>query len=214
MRSLILLLAALAPTAALADAARLTQWWTGSFTNAEQVRANSAPGEPVAEELTRTRREMRVERVIAPQLGENAVLLHEYKAPEMAVAHRARVYVLTNLPDGRIRAVQHFFRDGPTYDRAPTTAARVATMKTSDFNFFPGCDLFFSFDAATGRYAGGMPVRTCVYEHLSDGFVYAEFDQFVWPDAVWYRDRSIKVATGTVRGSIDGFTYLRFRRVP
>lgn len=209
MRALALLLA-LTPTPALADAAQLADWWAGRFDNAAQVAANSAVGEPDVPELTRTARRMTVERVLAPQLGAVVLLLHEYKAPNMAVANRARVYVLKDLPDGRVRAVQHFFRDGPTYDRKPSDAAAVAAMKPTGFNFVSGCDLFFTFSAATGRYAGGMEARTCVYEHPTDGFVYAEFDQFVWPRAMWYRDRSVKIGSGKERGSIDGFAYLRF----
>jgi CpeT/CpcT family (DUF1001) len=212
MRALALLLA-LAPAPALADAAQLADWWSGNYDNRAQVAANSAAGEPDVPELTRTARRMTIERVTAPKLGAVVVLLHEYKAPDMGVANRARVYVLKDLPDGRVRAVQHFFKDGPTYDRKPTDAAAVAAMTPGDFNFYPGCDLFFTLDAKTGRYAGGMPSRTCVYEHATDGFVYAEFDQFIWPRATWYRDRSVRIASGTVRGSIDGFSYLRFGKI-
>ncbi len=206
MRMLAAALLASMPAPALADAAELAAWWTGRYDNSAQL----VEGRANVPELTTTARRMTVERVNAPLLGAFVVLLHEYKAPDMAVANRARVYVIKDLPDGRVRAVQHFFRDGPTYDRKPTDAAAVAAMKPGDFNFYPGCDLFFSFDKAAARYAGGMPARTCVYEHATDGFVYAEFDQFIWPGETWYRDRSIKVATGTVRGSIDGFAYLRF----
>ncbi len=191
----------------------LADWWVGTYDNSSQVAANSAPSVPDVPELTRTARRMTLERVTAPQLGDVVLLLHEYKAPAMATAHRARVMVLKDLGDDRIRAVQHFFKDGPTYDRKPTDAATVAAMKGEDFNFYPGCDLFFTFNPKAGRYEGGMPSRTCVYEHATDGFVYAEFDQFIWPRATWYRDRSVKIATGTVRGSIDGFAYLRFGKV-
>ena len=207
------LLLVLMPAPVLADATQLADWWSGRFDNSAQLAANSAAGQPNVPELTRTARRITVERVVAPQLGGVVLLLHEYKAPDMTVANRARVYVLKDLPDGRVRAVQHFFKTGPTYDRKPTGAVAVAAMKPADFNFYPGCDLFFTLDAVTGRYAGGMASRTCVYEHATDGFVYAEFDQFVWPRANWYRDRSVKVATGTVRGSIDGFTYLRFGKI-
>ena len=209
MKFLALLLAAV-PAPASADATQLANWWSGRFDNSVQIAANSAAQLPDVPELTRTARRMTLERVVAPQLGAVVLLLHEYKAPDVGIANRARVYVLKDMPDGRVRAIQHFFKDGPTYDRKPTDAAAVAAMVPADFNFYPGCDLFFTFDAATGRYAGGMATRTCVYEHPTDGFVYAEFDQFVWPTATWYRDRSVKVATGTVRGSIDGFAYLRF----
>ena len=212
MRAFVLLLA-LAPAPALADAAQLADWWTGVFDNHAQVTANSAPGEPDVPELSRTARRTTVERIAAPKLGAVVVLLHAYKAPDMAIANRARVYVLKDLPDGRVRAVRHFFKDGQTYDRKPTDALAVAAKAPGDFNFYPDCDMFFAFDAKAGRYTGGMPSRMCVYEHATDGFVYAEFDQFVWPRATRYRDRSVKVATGTVRGSIDGFAYLRFRKI-
>jgi CpeT/CpcT family (DUF1001) len=209
---LLALLLALAPAPAFADAAQLADWWTGSFDNRAQVAANSAPGEPDVPELTRTARRMTIERLNMPALGPVVVLLNEYKAPVMGIANRSRVYVLMNLPDGRVRAVQHFFTDAPTYDRKPVTAAMATAMPPSAFRLFPGCDLFFTYNAKTGRYEGGMPPRTCIYEHATDGFVYAEFDQFVWPRAAWYRDRSVKIATGATRGSIDGFAYLRFNK--
>lgn len=212
MRALALLLA-LVPAPAFANAAQFSDWWTGTFDNRAQIAANSAPGEPHVPELTRTARTITVERLNMPALGPVVMLLNEYKAPYMGIANRSRVYVLKDLPDGRIRAVQHFFTDAPTYDRKPVTAAMATAMKPEAFRLVPGCDLFFTFDAKTGRYEGSMPPRTCVYEHATDGFVYAEFDQFVWPRATWYRDRSVKVVSGATRGSIDGFAYLRFGKV-
>ena len=57
-----------------------------------------------------------------------------------------------------------------------------------------------------------MP-RTCEYEHPGDGMVYAEFDMILWPNALWYRDRSRRVANHTIRGEIDGFNWLRFDKI-
>ena len=198
------------PAVTIPDARQLADWWIGRYDNRAQITANTALGQPDVPELTRTARTLTIERIAAPQLGDTVVLLQEYKAPDMTLANRSRVYVLRDQPDGRVRAVQHFFFSGPTYDRKPVDAAAVRLMKPADFTLSPGCDLYFGFDAATERWGGGMSPRTCVYEHAVDGFVYAEFDQFIGPRETWYRDRSVKVATATERGSIDGFTYLRF----
>ncbi len=210
---LLAVLLALLPAPALADAAQLADWWAGTFDNRAQIAANSVPGEPDVPELTRTARTKTIERLNMPTLGPVVVLLNEYKTADGGVANRSRVFVLQDLPDGRVRAIQHFFTDAPTYDRKPVTAAMATALTPTSFRLVPGCDLFFTFDARFGRYAGGMPPRTCVYEHAVDGFVYAEYDQLVWPRETWYRDRSVKIVTGTERGSIDGFAYLRFRKV-
>ncbi len=211
---LLALLLALAPAPALADAAQLADWWTGKYNNSAQVTVNSTAGEPDVPELTRTARTMTIERLNMPTMGPVVVLLNEYKTADGGIANRSRVYVLKDLPDGRVRAIQHFFTDAPTYDRKPVTAAMATAMKPDSFRLVPGCDLFFTFDAKAGLYTGGMPPRTCVYEHANDGFVYAEYDQFVWQRATWYRDRSVKIASGATRGSIDGFAYLRFGKLP
>ena len=205
---------ALLPAPAFADVAQLANWWTGNFSSGAQVAANSVSGQPDVPELTRTLRQMTIERVIAPQLGQTGLSFHEHKAPDMAVASRARAYVNKDLPDGRVRAVQHFSRVGPTYNRKSVTAAAVPAMQSGDFTLAPRCDLFFAFNAGTGRYEGGMSPRTCVYEHAVDGFVYAESDQFIRPTETLYRDRSIKIATGGVRGSIEGFAFPRFGKTP
>jgi hypothetical protein len=201
-----------APLAARPSAREIADWWTGSWDNAAQLAANAALGLPPAPEITTTARRITVERLAMPQLGAHVVLLQEYKAPDLAKANRSRVYVLREEADGRVRAVQHFFTTGPTYDRAPVDPAMVVKMGAKDFTLVPGCDLFFVWDAKNARYHGAMAPRACEYRHETDGMVYAEFDQLLWPGHFWYRDRSVKIPSGVERGAIDGFQYLRFAR--
>jgi CpeT/CpcT family (DUF1001) len=208
---LLVLLVAM-PVAARPSAAEIADWWTGTWDNAAQLAANAALGLPPAPEITTTARRIPVERLAMPQLGEHVVLLQEYKAPDMAKANRSRVYVLRAEADGRVRAVQHFFTSGPTYDREPVDPAAVVRMQPKDFTLVPTCDLFFVWDAKHGRYHGAMAPRACEYRHETDGMVYAEFDQFIWPGHFWYRDRSVKIPSGVERGAIDGFQYLRFAK--
>jgi hypothetical protein len=86
-------------------------------------------------------------------------------------------------------------------------------MKRSDFTRQTGCDLFFTWDQTRQRFKGGMKARQCQYDHPTSGPVYAEFDMILDANRLWYRDRSIKRGDGTIRGEIDGFSWLRFDRL-
>ena len=63
-----------------------------------------------------------------------------------------------------------------------------------------------------GRWRGSMDPMACKYPQGSDGIVYAEFDMLLQPDGLWYRDRSIRTRDGSIRGEIDGFSWLLFDR--
>ena len=101
--------------------------WQGAFHNRRQVAASLARGGPPAPELTREPRTMVVERLVAPQLGEVVLYFQEFRAGTPRLAHRQRVVVLRVDPQrGQVRAEQLFFRGGPTDDRPPLEASRVA----------------------------------------------------------------------------------------
>lgn len=157
---------------------------------------------------------MRVHRLDAPQLGEHVLFYEEMRATRPGVAHRQRVVVLVEDPErGCPRARQLFFRTGPTYDRPPMEAAAVARMAPGDFQHVAGCDLYFSHEVSLDRYRGAMLPGACRYEHPVDGPVYAEFAMLLYPDQLWYRDRSLRLGDGSVRGEIDGFSWILFDRV-
>ncbi len=188
--------------------------WQGAFHNRRQVAASLARGGPPAPELTREPRTMVVERLVAPQLGEVVLYFQEFRAGTPRLAHRQRVVVLRVDPQrGQVRAEQLFFRGGPTYDRPPLEAARVAALGPEDFERHPGCDLFFVAEPALDRFRGRMDPGACRYHHPQDGEVCAEFEMLLLPDQLWYRDRSLRLADGTVRGEIDGFSWLLFDRM-
>lgn len=127
-------------------------------------------------------------------------------------AHRQRVVSLEwDAKRGQVRARQLFFR-GARYDREALDPARVAKMTCDEFNLArPFCDLWFTWEREYDRYRGAMQPRTCVSEHETDGMVTAEFEMLLYGSELWYRDRSIKV-DGTIRGEIDGFSWLLFTR--
>lgn len=187
--------------------------WQGSFHNRRQVAANMARGGPAAPELTRELRTLVVERLQAPQLGEVVLYFQEFRASAPQLAHRQRVVVLRHDPDrGAVRAEQLFFRGGPTYDRSPLAASLVQGLAPEAFDRHPGCDLFFAAEPAFDRFRARMDPGACRYRHPQDGEVCAEFEMLLPPDQLWYRDRSLRLADGSVRGEIDGFSWLLFDR--
>ena len=187
--------------------------WQGSFHNRRQVVASLARGGPVAPELTRELRSMEVERLQAPQLGEVVLYFQEFRASAPHLAHRQRVVVLREDPGrGSIRAEQLFFRGGPTYDRPPLAASLVQTLGPEAFDRHPGCDLYVEAEPALDRFRARMDPGACRYRHPQDGEVCADFEMLLHPDQLWYRDRSLRLADGSVRGEVDGFSWLLFDR--
>jgi hypothetical protein len=194
-----------------AQVEEMARWWTGAHSNERQATAETAPRWP---EETQTARDMRVWRVDAPAIGPVVLFLEESKADDPGRVHRQRVHSLVwDEARKQVRVEQLFFKTGPTYDRAPKDPSRVAGMTRADFDHVARCDLYFSYDAARERYKGGMDARACTYTHEVSGPVYAEFDQIIAANDLWYRDRSIKVPSNDIRGEIDGFGWLRFERI-
>ncbi|MCP9833561.1 MULTISPECIES: CpcT/CpeT family chromophore lyase [unclassified Cyanobium] len=187
--------------------------WQGAFHNQRQVAATLARGGQVAPELTRELRTLEVERLEAPQLGAVVLYFQEFRASAPQLAHRQRVVVLRVDPQrGVVRAEQLFFQGGPTYDRPPLGTVRVQTLGPEAFDRHPGCDLFFEAEPAHGRFRARMDPGACRYRHPQDGEVCADFEMLLYPDQLWYRDRSLRLADGSVRGEVDGFSWLLFDR--
>ena len=188
--------------------------WTGSFNNHRHIALNAQWGGPVAPEISSETREMFVWRLDMPELGDTVLYFEEYKATEPGTAHRQRVTALKwDEKYGQVRAIQYFFRQGPGYDRKPLAPETVAKMSRADFDHVARCDLFFLWDEKNQRYQGSMKRYACTYDHFTSGMVFAEFDMLLYPDQLWYRDRSIKLSDNEIRGEIDGFSYLRFDRL-
>ncbi len=185
--------------------------WVGRYDNHRLVASNMALGEPIAPEFTREKRELTVERLNAPQFGKTILYLEEYRQSQPQVAHRQRVMSLVwDETFKKVRLLQYFFKSGSTYDRKPLKAEAVAKMLITDFERIDRCDLFFELDEKNKRYRAGMIPRACTYEHPTDGPVYADYEMLLYPNQMWYRDRSIKEKSGAIRGEIDGFSWLRF----
>jgi hypothetical protein len=185
--------------------------WVGRFDNARQVEASLARGGAPTPELTREHRSMEVVRLNAPQLGEVVLYLQECRATVPQRAHRQRLMRL-RVEDEGVLAEQLFFREGPTYDRPLLPAERVAGLAEEAFMRFPGCDLHFCFEPQFNRWRGSMAPGTCRYHHPEDGEVCAEFAMLLGGDQLWYRDRSLRLRDGSIRGEIDGFSWLLFDR--
>lgn len=189
--------------------------WPGCFDNARQVAATLARGGPAAPELPRERRWLEVQRLDAPQLGDAVLYLQEFRASQPELAQRQRVLVL--VWDGErqaVRAQQLFFAGGPTYDRPPLAAGEVAVLPPEAFVRHPGCDLFFRWEEEHRRWRAAMVPAACRYCHPGDGEVTAEYEMLLQEGQLWYRDRSLRVADGSVRGEINGFSWLLFDRRP
>jgi 2-C-methyl-D-erythritol 4-phosphate cytidylyltransferase len=193
----------------------IARLWLGRFDNRRQVQVSLARGGTPAPELTREHRSLEVVRLEAPQLGEVVLYLQECRATAPGLAHRQRVMRL--VPDagaGLVRAEQLFFREGPTYDRPLLPAERVCALEETAFVRHPGCDLFFRFEEAHNRWRGAMRPGTCRYPHPRDGEVCAEFAMLLSENQLWYRDRSLRLRDGGIRGEVDGFSWLLFDRLP
>jgi hypothetical protein len=193
---------------------RLASWWTGAFSNERQALNDRLQAEPDWPESVRLLRDMRVRRLDAPAIGPVVLYLEEIKSDQPDKAHRQRVMTFNwKAETGEIEVEQLFFSTELAYDRHFIPAEDVARMKRADFTRAPGCDLFFAWDAARQRFKGGMRPRACQYVHPGSGEVFAEFDMILDRHRLWYRDRSIRIPGGAVRGEIDGFSWLRFDRL-
>jgi hypothetical protein len=197
--------------AAIEQFARL---WVGSFSNERQINIDRLQNEPDYPESVRLLRNMRVQRLNAPAIGPLVLYLEEIKTEQPDKAHRQRVMTFNWKADtNEIEVEQLFFSTELAYDRHFIPASDVEKMKRTDFSRERGCDLFFAWDKVRRRFKGGMRARACQYYHPTSGPVYAEFDMILDANRLWYRDRSIKRGDGTIRGEIDGFSWLRFDRL-
>ncbi len=201
-----------------ADGADLLQtfadYWTGSFSNERQARAERLNREPDYPEAVRLVRDMRVHRLDAPAIGDVVLFLEEIRTDQPQLAHRQRVMsLLWRESTGEIEVEQLFTSLDQAYDRPFLPPGEVAQLRRADLFPVAECNLFFRWEPENERFKGGMRPRACRYEHPQSGPVYAEFDMVLDRHRLWYRDRSIKLADGSIRGEIDGFSWLRFDRL-
>ncbi|MEB3168521.1 MAG: CpcT/CpeT family chromophore lyase [Synechococcaceae cyanobacterium] len=211
------------PTA-LAAVNTVAQLWCGRFDNSRQVQANLARGGPAMPELSREHRALEVVRLAAPQLGSVVLYLQECRETVPLRAHRQRVMRLRPAPaagadaahgsGGMVLVEQLFFGDGPTYDRPLLAADQVAGLGEEAFQRYPGCDLLVWQEPALQRWRGEMRPGACRYQHPIDGEVCAEFAMLLSEGQHGYRDRSLRLADGSIRGEVDGFSWLLFDRLP
>ena len=193
---------------------RFAEYWTGAFSNELQVASEINSLDPEYPEAARLNRDIRVHRLEAASIGDPVLYLEEIKMDQPDKAHRQRVMTFVwREGSGEIEVQQLFFSPELSYDRPFLAPEEVSRMRREDFAQAPGCNLFFTWDEALQRFKGGMRPRQCRYEHPVSGPVYAEFDMILDRDRLWYRDRSIKIADGAIRGEIHGFSWLRFDRL-
>ncbi len=189
-------------------------YWTGAFSNERQALAERLNREPDYAEAVRLVRDMRVHRLDAPRIGEIVLFLEEVKTDRPKLAHRQRVMTLKWLEStGEIEVEQLFTSLEQAYDRPFMPPEGVANMSREDFFLVAECNLFFRWEPDKTRFKGGMRPQACRYEHPESGPVYAEFDMLLDRHRLWYRDRSIRLSDHSIRGEIDGFSWLRFDRL-
>ncbi|MEM7706422.1 MAG: CpcT/CpeT family chromophore lyase [Pseudomonadota bacterium] len=193
---------------------RFIGYWVGSFSNERQVLLHQDRLVPEFPELVRLSRDMRVHRLKGSELGDAVLFLQEIKADEPTLAHRQRIMTFEWLEESQeVHVIQHFFAAELTYDRPLMDASAAAALKAKDFTLASGCDLYFQWEADLKRFKGGMRPQACKYEHPVSGPVYAEFDMILTRHRLLYRDRSMMISDGSIRGEIDGFSWLRFDRL-
>ncbi len=193
---------------------RFANHWSGAFSNERQVKSEQLNREPDYPEAVRLLRDMRVYKIDAPAIGEQVLFLEEVKSSRPDVAHRQRVMsLLWHEGTREIEVEQLFLSLDQAYDRPLMPAAEVQRLRRTDLFLVSECNLFFKWEPEHSRFKGGMRPRACQYTHPQSGPVYAEFDMLLDRHRLWYRDRSIKIGDGAVRGEIDGFSWLRFDRL-
>ena len=189
-------------------------YWTGAFSNERQARAERLNREPDYPEAVRLVRDMRIHRLDAPAIGELVLFLEEVKTDRPQLAHRQRVMTLSwRESSGEIEVEQLFTSLDQAYDRPFMPPGEAERLSREDLFPVAECNLFFRWEPENARFKGGMRPRACRYEHPQSGPVYAEFDMVLDRHRLWYRDRSIKLEDGSIRGEIDGFSWLRFDRL-
>ena len=189
-------------------------YWTGAFSNERQARAERLNREPDYPEAVRLVRDMRVHRLDAPAIGDIVLFLEEIKTDQPQLAHRQRVMTLSwRESSGEIEVEQLFTSLDQAYDRPFMPPGEAERLSREDLFPVAECNLFFRWEPENARFKGGMRPRACRYEHPQSGPVYAEFDMVLDRHRLWYRDRSIKLEDGSIRGEINGFSWLRFDRL-
>lgn len=193
---------------------RFADYWTGAFSNERQVSADKLNREPDYPESVRLVRDMRVHRLDAPSIGDVVLFLEEIKTDQPQLAHRQRIMsLLWHESTKEIEVEQLFLSLDQAYDRPLLPPEDAQQLRRDELFPVPECNLFFRWDAQKARFKGGMRPRACRYEHPQSGPVYAEFDMVLDRHRLWYRDRSIKLEDGSIRGEIHGFSWLRFDRL-
>ena len=189
-------------------------YWTGAFSNERQAKTELLNREPDYPEAVRLVRDMRIHRLDAPAIGDLVLFLEEVKTDQPKLAHRQRVMsLLWRESTGEIEVEQLFTSLEQAYDRPLIPPEEVERLNRNDLFPVAECNLFFRWEPDRERFKGGMRPQACRYQHPQSGPVYAEFDMMLDRHRLWYRDRSIKLADGSVRGEIDGFSWLRFDRL-
>ena len=210
----------LASGTALADAPApqkmlrdIEEQWIGAFDNHTQVRANLDRMGAMGPELSRERRQLKVVRIDAPQLGDRVLFFEEYRATQPGTANRQRVVSLVfDEKRQQVRARQLFF-NGAKHGRALLDPAVVARMPLAEFDLSrPSCDLWFRWEAAHERYRGAMDPGACISKDTSDGGSYIDYEMLLTGGELWYRDRTLRASDDTVRGEVDGFSWVLFTR--
>lgn len=114
--------------------AEIAALWTGEFSNQRQVDVNMTRNGPTMPELTRDPRKMTVVKIDAPQLGRTILFFEESRIAAAEKAQRQRVVSpVFDDETQKVRAMQFFFKEGPTYDRKPLEPLTVAKKAPADF---------------------------------------------------------------------------------
>ncbi|MEL6687821.1 MAG: DUF3598 family protein [Pseudomonadota bacterium] len=196
------------PSLAQADeVADLIDLWTGMFDTAHQVQRNAALSDALPGRVDALRT-VTVTALPDSALGANVILLEERKAGE-TVVHRQRLHRLVDEGD-QIRVQQLFFTEGPVYDRPETSIAVLSAMGSDDVDHVARCDLFLK--RTEDRFEGSIVPQRYTYEHPRGGEVWAEFEMVINASGYAYRDRSVILESGSPKGEIEDFAWLRFER--
>ena len=201
------------------DLAQIMKWWPGVYNNDKQVAEVEArmgennftgevwrlDGTGMGGYLNITSHYIRLDN---PALGDNVLYVEEYRDGQPEVTYRQRIYILSiDEEEDVIRVNLANFKDREKYIGAYKDISMLDGITEDDLAPFPDiCDLIV--EQRGNRYH--MPMRTNACAFGGQAFSY---EAVITGDAVWFRDKIVRLDDDTVVMTMANFNFHKSDRV-